>query len=101
MLLRLEGADPVLAGSGEEVLALIAKESFDLMISDLAMPGMDGYTLLSKVREAGCRMPAIAVSGIGLTGNRKRALEAGFEEMISKPVDLDALLSVVARIRDT
>ncbi len=45
----------------------------------------------------GCTVPAIAVSGIGLTGNRKRALDAGFEEMISKPVDLDALLAAIVQ----
>ncbi len=100
MLLQLEGARAVVAGSGEQALEQVKSQRFDLIISDLAMPGMDGFALLKRLRAAGNRTPAVAVSGIGVTGNRNRALEAGFEEMLSKPVDLDILVGVITRLRE-
>lgn len=99
MLLEMEGAQLTLAGSGEEALRLASEQPFDFLISDLAMPGMDGYMLLARLRQAGRAMPAIAVSGMGRQSDRERALQAGFEELVSKPVELAALLDVVARTR--
>jgi two-component system, chemotaxis family, CheB/CheR fusion protein len=99
MLLAMEGAKLTLAGSGEEALRAAREQSFDFLISDLAMPGMDGYTLLSRLREAGWAPPAIAVSGMGRNSDRERALRAGFDELVSKPVDMENLLSAIARAR--
>jgi two-component system, chemotaxis family, CheB/CheR fusion protein len=100
-LLSLEGGRPTLAHSGEEALRLAAEQPFDLLVSDLAMPGMDGYTLIGRMREAGHTLPAVAVavSGMGRQSDRKRALEAGFTELVSKPVEMDALLGVIASLR--
>jgi chemotaxis response regulator CheB len=74
----------------------------DVLLSDLAMPGQDGFTLIAHVRglppERGGRMPAAAVSALVGVDDRQRALEAGFQLHIPKPVDIDGLLTAVARL---
>jgi len=87
------------ADSATQALRLAAEQPFDLLVTDLAMPGIDGYTLLSRIRESGSKLPAIAVSGLGRVSDRKRALETGFEELVSKPIEMEALLAVIAGLR--
>jgi CheY-like chemotaxis protein len=68
------------------------------VISDIAMPGQDGYALLARMR-LGSRTPVIAVSAIA-TGDddRRRALEAGFSDFLRKPVDSRQLALAVAAV---
>jgi two-component system CheB/CheR fusion protein len=73
MLLRSAGAVVTTAASSQEALACAAPSLFDLIVSDIAMPGMDGYTLLTHLREAGLReVPAIALTGFARPDDRKR-----------------------------
>jgi two-component system CheB/CheR fusion protein len=100
MLLKTSGAVITTASSGEEAIAQAAADRFDLIVSDIAMPGMDGYELLRRLREMGLRdVPAIALTGFARPGDRKRAFEAGFNEHIAKPFHLGAFLSVVGRLK--
>jgi two-component system CheB/CheR fusion protein len=97
----LESAGAVLttASSGEEALAKAAPGLFDLIVSDIAMPGMDGYALLARLREAGLRdVPALAVTGFARPADRKRALAAGFNEHLGKPLELEALLGAIEHL---
>ena len=72
------------------------------MLSDIAMPGRDGYAVLSEVRalEAmlGRRVPVAAVSAYAHADDRERAISAGFDEYFAKPVDPAALASAVAAL---
>jgi CheY-like chemotaxis protein len=74
----------------------------DLLISDIGMPGMDGYELIGKVRAlppvGGGRIPAIALTAYARTEDRLRALDAGYQTHIAKPVELAELLTVVANL---
>jgi two-component system CheB/CheR fusion protein len=100
MLLRSSGALITTAGNGEEAIAQAAADRFDLIVSDIAMPGMDGYALLTHLRETGLRdVPAIALTGFARPGDRERALASGFNEHIAKPFQLGAFLSVVGRLK--
>jgi CheY-like chemotaxis protein len=85
------------AGSGAEALAMIEQEQPDLIISDISMPGMDGYELAREIR----RRPEwndislVAVTGYGQESDKKLAKEAGFNSHVVKPIskgDLGRLL---------
>jgi CheY-like chemotaxis protein len=95
--LELEGAAVRAAGSVDVALRLLGDASPDVVVSDLSMPGTDGYGLLAALRARHVRVPAIAVSGFATPEDRQRALEAGFRDHLPKPVDVDLLLRTVAR----
>jgi two-component system CheB/CheR fusion protein len=97
-LLELEGANVTVAHSGAEALSRAETAGFDLLLSDVGMPGMDGYQLIAELRKMPrhARLPAVAVTGFGRTQDEIHALEAGFNAHISKPVSLDRLLAIVA-----
>jgi len=99
MLLRVKGALVTTAASAEEALERAGAERFELIVSDIAMPNMDGYTLLARLREAGLRdVPAIALTGFARPGDRARALAAGFNDHVAKPFQYDAFMRVVSRL---
>jgi PAS domain S-box-containing protein len=96
------GAEVVTAGSAWEALEAIAEERPDLLISDIGMPEEDGYELIRKVRAlpavGGGRIPAIALTAYARTEDRLRALRAGYQSHIAKPVELAELLAVMASL---
>ena len=77
-----------------------AAESFHLIISDIGMPEMDGYALLAALRtlQATANTPAIALSGFTRPSDVSRALSAGFETHIRKPVDFDQFIATATRV---
>ncbi|HEX3282940.1 MAG TPA: PAS domain S-box protein [Pyrinomonadaceae bacterium] len=101
-LLQLEGAFVESARSGAEALEIAQRKSFDLVVSDISMPEMDGYLLLRKLRElpSMANVPAVALTGYGRGADVDRALEEGFAEHLTKPLDLDQLLVIVRRLTD-
>jgi two-component system CheB/CheR fusion protein len=99
-LLMLEGAEVSIAHAGEGALALARTQRFDVVISDLAMPGMDGLAVMRAIRRTGrnAHTPAIAISGYNRSQDTDAAREAGFTEHLSKPVDLAQLVAVIRRV---
>ena len=93
-LLRLEGAEVVTASAAAQALALADAQDFDLVVSDIAMPSMDGHQLMQalRLRERCRHWPAIAVTGFGRRADAERALAVGFQAHIPKPLSLAALL---------
>jgi PAS domain S-box-containing protein len=81
-----------------------ASEPFDILISDIRMPGADGYELIQQVRahadERVSRIRAIALTAYARTEDRKRALRAGFQMHVPKPVDEEELTTVIAALTD-
>jgi CheY-like chemotaxis protein len=100
MELTQHGAHATAASSATEALELLGKAEFDLLISDIAMPDMDGYELIRKVRqlEAGRerRIPAVALTAYASVQDRMRAILAGFNTHVAKPVEANELVTVVA-----
>jgi CheY-like chemotaxis protein len=95
------GAQPTVASNGQEALELIKKERPDLLISDLAMPQMDGYELMEKVQELEEEigsLPSIACSAYARAEDRARTREAGFHAHLQKPVDLDQLVITILKV---
>src|SRR5205085_250949 len=101
-LLSAEGAKVTAASNGAHALEMAerASEPYHLIISDLGMPGMDGYMLLAELRKrnATTTTPAIALSGFTRPSDVNRALEAGFETHVRKPVILDQFIATAGRI---
>jgi two-component system CheB/CheR fusion protein len=99
-LLQMEGAIVQTARSGAEALKLASDSTFDLVISDISMPEMDGYQLLRCLRELPSmeKIPALALTGFGRISDVKRAQDEGFAEHFTKPLDVDKLLSVVKKL---
>jgi CheY-like chemotaxis protein len=98
MMLSLYGAQVNCLKSGREALTRLEREIPDLLIFDIAMPDLDGYELLARVRERGINVPAIALTAYARTADRVRALDAGFQSHISKPVDAEELVMEAARL---
>ena len=101
-VLRRAGAEVATAGSAKEALDALDKERFHLLISDIAMPDEDGYSLLRKVRalppERGGRIPAVALTAHSMVQDRLQSLRAGFQSHVPKPVVPEELVEVVASI---
>ena len=99
-LLRIEGADVVEGHGGAEALELLDRGTFDLLISDIGMPKMDGYQLIDQVRRRNVNdgIVAIAMSGYGRAGDVQRAMAVGFDAHLSKPASIDACKAVIARL---
>jgi signal transduction histidine kinase len=98
MVLCSEGHTVVTAFDGITGLALACSGAFDVLLCDIGLPGMSGYDLVRNMRvSAGLEAPfCVAVSGYGQIEDRAMALAAGFDQHMVKPVDLAALLALVA-----
>jgi PAS domain S-box-containing protein len=100
-LLRDAGAKVREAASAEEALEAISSDKPDVLVSDIGMPGTDGYQLLRTLRRQGYspdRLPALALTAFQRTEDRSDALEAGFQLYLTKPVDPAVLISAVLNL---
>ena len=99
--LATAGAMVRTAGSAETALTVLAGADLDIIVSDIGMPGVDGYELMRRIRrlpgERGA-IPSIAVTAYARPGDREDALEAGFHAHLTKPVDIDELLRTIASL---
>ena len=101
-VLRRAGAEVRTCMSASQALTVLDSWVPDLLVSDIAMPGEDGYTLIRKVRarksEEGGRMVAMALTAYGREEDRMRALSAGFQAHVGKPIQPGQLVRLVARV---
>jgi CheY-like chemotaxis protein len=73
-------------------------QRFDLVVTDIGMPDVDGYELVRRLRESGSTLPAIALTAYARPEDAARAREAGFQRHIAKPVDVQEFLSAVGEL---
>jgi CheY-like chemotaxis protein len=96
-ILATVGAEVISVGSATEALDQMELQRFDLLISDIGMPDMNGYELIGRVRqlseEHGGRIPAAALTAYAGIDDRKRALAAGYEMHIPKPFEAADLIT--------
>ncbi|WP_043461097.1 chemotaxis protein CheB [Azohydromonas australica] len=99
-LLEMEGAQVRTTTSAAQALALAEQEAPDFVITDTALPGMDGLQLLQALRERpGLKaVPVVALTGVGRPGDARRAVAAGFAAHLRKPVTLDKLLHTLREV---
>lgn len=101
-ILELSGAEVTLAASAEEALVTLSQSLPDLLLCDIGMPEVDGYALMNKIRKLppgkGGNLPAIALTAYVGEFHQRKALAAGFEMHIAKPVEPEHLVRAIAQI---
>jgi len=94
------GAEVIECRSADEALQAVVRSRPNAIVSDIEMPGQDGYSLIRKVRalgpELGGKTPAVALTAFGRSEDRIRSLTAGFNNHVSKPVDPAELTAIIA-----
>jgi len=102
VVLKASGAEVVSVTSAIEALRELALRRFDVLLSDVGMAEMDGYALISQIRqlpaERGGKIPAAALTAYAGIENQKRALSAGYQVHIPKPIGPAELITAVARL---
>ena len=96
LALRRAGATVTLAENGQAGVELALREPFDLILMDIQMPVMDGYTATRLLREHGLKLPVIALTAHAMANDAAKCLEAGCSGYLSKPVNIDLLIDTVA-----
>ncbi|OLN24740.1 multi-sensor hybrid histidine kinase [Desulfovibrio sp. DV] len=101
--LRKLGHDVIEAGNGEDALRRLSMERVDVVVMDVQMPVMDGLTAVAHIRNGEVpgtnrRLPVVALTAYALEGDRQRFLNAGMDEFVTKPCDMDQLLRAVAKV---
>lgn len=104
-ILQEDGAEVIAVDSVDEALELLEDLKPDVLVSDIAMPGKDGYVLIRKVKELevelGTRIPAIALTAYARVEERRQALLAGFQIHLTKPVKPIELIAAVASLAES
>lgn len=100
MMLQQNGYTVETAASAFEAIEKCGAYDFEVIISDIGMPRMNGYELARKLRDGGCEATVmIALTGFSIYGDRARALEAGFDDLVIKPVGPHSLVATIERLR--
>jgi two-component system, sensor histidine kinase and response regulator len=98
-LLEKQGHHVVVAGNGHEALAAVDKQSFDAVLMDVQMPGMDGLEATAAIREreteTGSHLPIIAMTAHAMKGDEERCRAAGMDGYISKPIKPEQLFRAI------
>jgi CheY-like chemotaxis protein len=102
MFLRHMGYEAVMAFSANEALEMAQRDHFEVIVSDIGMPGMNGYDLAVALRALPeySDVPMIAVTGFSMYDDRGRALQSGFNAHMTKPINPMALLDLIKSLRD-
>jgi CheY-like chemotaxis protein len=97
-VLRTRGLNVVMAEDGYKAIAQLEQNKLiDIVLMDIMMPGMDGYATMREIRKRGDwqKLPIIAVSAKAMRGDREKCIEAGANDYLSKPIDVDKLVSLM------
>lgn len=98
-VLELKGHVVFNLTDGHGLIAAIERNRPDLVLMDIQLPGCDGYTLLEEIRSTDHRsVPVVALTAHAMSGDRERALEAGFDDYITKPIDVRAFPDQIAKV---
>jgi len=87
-----ERYNAILASNAQEALDILESQHIDLMITDIMMPGMDGYTLTEQLREAGCDFPILMVTAKETIKDKRKGFIVGTDDYMVKPVDDEELI---------
>jgi signal transduction histidine kinase/CheY-like chemotaxis protein len=102
LVLSRAGAEVTTAASAAEALAFLRRQEVDALVSDVGMPVEDGYALIGRVRDLTngrpARTPAVALTAYATGDDRRRALAAGFDAHLAKPVEPSELVSLIANL---
>ena len=98
-LLQSEGAEVTTADGGARAIELAEQTPFDVIVSDIGMPEIDGHKMMAIIRQQGANRdtPSIALTGYGTLRDVEKAMAAGFTLHLRKPIDLQALIDAVSQ----
>lgn len=96
LLLGEAGLTVETAVNGQEALDKALAEQFDIILMDVQMPVMDGFTAVGKMRELNLSLPVVALTAEAMKGAAAECLAAGYSDYMAKPIDIDALLDLLA-----
>jgi len=96
LLLERAGATVTLAENGQLAIEAIQQQPFDVVLMDMQMPVMDGYTATSELRRAGFQKPIIALTASALSGEEESCRQAGCSGFLTKPLNIDQLIALLA-----
>lgn len=97
-VLELHGHQVTGLTDGTGLLETIDREHPDLVLMDIQLPGCDGYVLLDEIRSTSRLLPVIALTAHAMAGDMERAIQAGFDGYITKPIDVRAFPDQVAGV---
>jgi PAS domain S-box-containing protein len=101
-LLRKRGHEVLAAETAEDALARLEETTFDVVLMDVQLPGMDGLEAVRRLRrreeESGRRTPVVAMTARAMSGDREKCLEAGMDAYVAKPVDAEELTCALAEV---
>ncbi len=99
-ILRRAGCEVEVANNGQECLDRMAgaEDRFDLVLMDMHMPVMDGVTATRHLRQAGCRLPIVALTANAMQSDRDACLQAGCDAFLTKPIDRSKLITTVGTL---
>jgi CheY-like chemotaxis protein len=101
-LLEKRGHIVTVANNGQEALAALGRDSFDIVLMDVEMPVMDGFAATAAIRErekeTGRHIPIVAMTAHAMKGDRERCLEAGMDDYIPKPLQVEQLMEIIERL---
>lgn len=98
LVLQRSGATVDLANDGRAGVQQALRNAYDLILMDMQMPVMDGYTATSRLRSEGCTIPIVALTADAMRGSEEKCRSAGCSDFLTKPIDIDVLLRRVAGI---
>jgi len=102
LILKKTGANLVITNSGDEALAyyngIAGSGKIDLIILDIQMAHMSGYDFIGIIRNMDARIPVLALTAYGISGERQRCLSLGFQEYLAKPFEESRLLDLIQKL---
>jgi CheY-like chemotaxis protein len=100
-MLEKRGHSVEIARNGVQALSRIQQDTFDLVLSDIQMPEMDGFEMVAAIRErekhTGGHIPVIAMTALAMKGDRERCLQMGMDDYVSKPMQADELFEKIEK----
>ena len=93
--LSIHGYHVFTASDGVDALECMKKETMDIVVSDIHMPKMDGFTLMTKIKTRYPKIPIILITGFGVSEAKKMAFDKGADAFVAKPFHLKDLKSVI------
>ncbi len=100
-ILRSQGFTVDTVDDGEKAIKITEKSAYDLILMDIALPGIDGVeaTKIIKSRSNYKNVPVVALTAFAMAGDKERLLKAGFDDYISKPLDVHQFITKMEKYR--